>query len=221
MGLHGRLSNIPARYLNYNVGWQDDDYLLEISGKMRQSRLFGENLTLQRRILTHLGSNKIQIEDVVTNEGFTPQPHMILYHFNIGFPLLSPDACLHIEVAETEPRGAEAAAGLADWMSFQPPMAGYHEQVFHHTPLADENGRAQIELKNPTLGMGLRWRYQKETLPHLFQWKMMGHGAYVLGVEAANSSGMKGRAAARESGDLPYLTPGECRRYELEVELFE
>ena len=49
----------------------------------------------------------------------------------------------------------------------------------------------------------------------------MGQGAYVLGVEPANSSGMKGRAAARESGDLPYLAPGESRHYELEVELFE
>ena len=58
-------------------------------------------------------------------------------------------------------------------------------------------------------------------LPHLFEWKMMGQGLYVLGVEPANISGMQGRAAARQSGDLPCLAPGEIRRYALEIEVVE
>jgi hypothetical protein len=207
--------------VNHHAGWQGESYVLEISGEVHQARLFGENLTLRRRILTQLGSNKIQLEDVVTNEGFAPQPHMILYHFNAGFPLLSPDASLQVEVSETAPRDAEAEKGLADWMRFQPPTPAYSEQVFHHTPVADSDGRVQINLHNPVLGLSLRWTYQKETLPHLFQWKMMGQGAYVLGIEPANCAGMHGRAAARESGDLPYLAPGESCRYELALEVFE
>lgn len=221
LGLHGRVSNLPARYVSHRTAWKGDEYELEVTGEVRQTRVFGENLVLRRRISTRLGSNRIRIEDVVTNEGFAPHPHMILYHFNLGFPLLNEDAQLHVEVEETVPRDADAETGLADWMNFQPPTRGYREQVFRHVPLADADGKVQVWLENPALGIGLQWTYDKTNLPYLFQWKMMGQGTYVLGVEPANSSGMRGRAAARESGDLPYLAPGESRRYELELEVVE
>jgi hypothetical protein len=221
LGLHGRVSNLPARQVSYRTAWKGDEYELEVSGEVWQTRVFGENLVLRRRISTRLGANSIRIEDEVSNEGFAPHPHMILYHFNLGFPLLSEHARLQVEVEETVPRDADAEAGLADWMNFQPPTEGYRELVFRHVPVTDAAGRVQVELQNPALGMGLRWTYDSLSLPHLFQWKMMGQGMYVLGVEPANSSGMGGRAAARESGDLPYLGPGESRRYELELEVIE
>src|SRR5262249_46807198 len=94
-GIHGRVGNLPARYVSYRAYWQGDEYEMEITGEVRQTRVFGENIVLRRRIATRLGSNQIQISDSVTNEGFSPQPHMILYHFNLGFPLLSPATQLH------------------------------------------------------------------------------------------------------------------------------
>lgn len=219
LGLHGRVSNLPARYVSYRTAWKDDEYELEITGEVRQTRVFGENLVLRRRISTSLGSNRILIEDVVANEGFAPCPHMILYHFNLGFPLLSENAQLRVEVEKTTPRDADAKAGLADCRRFQPPSEGYGQQLFHHVPVADADGKARVCLENPVLGIGLRWTYDLADLPDLFQWKMMGQGLYVLGIEPANCDGIMGRAAARESGDLPYLVPGESHRYALELEV--
>ncbi len=221
LGLHGRVSNLPARCVSYRTFWSGDEYELEVTGEVRQTRVYGENLVLRRRISTRLGSNKIWLEDTVTNEGYDPQPHMILYHFNLGFPLLSEEARLHVDVEETAPRDADAEAGLVDWDRFQPPTTRYREQVFRHVPVAGVDGRVEIELENPSLGLGLRWTYDKAHLPHLFQWKMMGKGMYLLGIEPANSSVMGGRAAARESGDLPYLEPGESRTYAIEVEVVD
>lgn len=220
LGQHGRVSNLPAQYVNYSAGWVGEEYELEISGEVRQTRVFGENLVLRRRITTRLGSSTIRIADVVTNEGFTPHPHMILYHFNLGFPLLSEDAELTVDAMETAPRDAEAAAGAEAWMRFQPPTAGYQEQVFRHRPKADVEGKVQVEVRNQRLGLGLRLSYDNANLPYLLEWKMMGEGMYVLGIEPANCSVMDGRAAAREQGDLPYLEPGESRQYELTIELF-
>jgi len=220
-GLHGRISNLPARAVGYRAYWEEDDYVLEIAGQVRQARVFGENLVLRRRISTRLGSNAMRIEDVVTNEGFAPQPHMILYHFNLGFPLVSEDTRLHLEAEQTVPRDADAEPGLAEWHTLQPPTAGYREQVFRHTPVADARGQVHVEVQNPALGLGLRWTYDKASLPHLFEWKMMGQGMYVLGIEPGNSSGIEGRAMARQRGDLPHLQPGESRRYTLEVTVLE
>jgi hypothetical protein len=161
------------------------------------------------------------LEDVVTNEGFSPQPHMILYHFNTGYPLLDETAHLKVKVDKTLAQDAEAESDLANWMNFQVPTQGYQQQVFHHLPAADRDGKVVIELINPTLNLGLRWTYLRASLPDLFQWKQMGQGIYVLGVEPSNCSGMGGRAAARASGDLPFLKAGESRRYEIEIEVFD
>lgn len=218
-GIHGRVGNLPAEQVATTESWHHDDYRLTIHGQVRQSRLFGENLVLRRSIWTELGESSLYVEDSVTNEGFTSQPHMVLYHCNLGFPLLDADSQLAINASETVARDAVAEAGLAEWGRFQPPTAGYAEQVFRHLVTPDADSMASATLHNPALNLGLTIRYSHDTLPHLFQWKQMGQGAYVLGLEPANSSAIEGRAVARQRDDLPYLEPGETRRYLLHFEI--
>ncbi len=219
--LHGRVGNLPAKPVNYRTWWQGDEYEMEVTGEVRQSRLFGENLVLCRRVSTRLGSSKIRIEDKVTNEGFSPTPHMILYHFNLGFPLLGPTSKLELAVQETIARDADAEAGLGDWNHFSQPTSGFREQVFRHTPLTGPDGLVRLSLINPEIKLSLMLTYDPSTLPHLFQWKMMGEGEYVLGIEPANSSAIEGRAIARQRDDLFMLTPGETRQYQLEIEILD
>ncbi|MEL6272607.1 MAG: aldose 1-epimerase family protein, partial [Chloroflexota bacterium] len=219
-GIHGRVGNIPAEQVSYFdqvIERPGDESLhpISINGLVRQSRLFGENLVLKRVISTGIGSNTIMVNDVVVNDGFAPQPHMMLYHCNLGFPLLSEHATLEIDSEETVPRDAEAEKGVDSWMQFQKPTPGYAEQVFRHKVRPYAKRMAQATLRNEQIGLALTIRYSHETLPHLFQWKQMGQGAYVLGIEPANSSAVEGRATARERDDLPMLEPGESRQYSL------
>ncbi len=218
-GLHGRISNHPASQVNYRTFWDGNDYKFEITGETRQAALFCENLVLRRRIATALASNRIRIEDIVTNEGFQSAPHMLLYYFNLGFPLVSEHTRLQLQSEETLPCDAVAQGGLAEWERFQSPTPGYQEQVFIHRPVAAENGLTSVELRNPQMGFGLRWTYKTADLPYLMEWKMMGEGAYVVGVEPANCNGLGGRASTRELGQLPLLAPGESRGYYIDVEV--
>jgi len=48
-------------------------------------------------------------------------------------------------------------------------------------------------------------------LPRMWQWRMLGPGMYLTGLEPANC-GLAGRAAEREAGTLEMLEPGESRR---------
>jgi hypothetical protein len=218
-GLHGRISNLPASQVNYRTFWAGDDYKLEITAEVRQAVLFGENLVLRRCISTALGSNRIRVEDNITNEGYEPAPHMLLYHFNLGFPLVSENSRLNLRTEETLPRDATAQSGLAEWDRFQPPTPGYQEQVFIHRPVTDKQGITTVEFSNPQIGFGLRWAYGTANLPYLMEWKMMGEGAYVVGVEPANCNGLGGRAATRELGQLPLLKAGERRDYQIDIEV--
>jgi hypothetical protein len=226
LGLHGRVSNLPAHSVGHRTYWSEGEesertYELEITGEVRQTRVFGENLTLRRRITSRLGSNAIHIQDTVTNEGFAPHPHMILYHFNLGFPLVSEDAALRLETTESIARDTDAEVGFAEWRQLQAPTPGYREQVFRHVPVTDDAGIACAEVENLNLGLGLRISYHRGQLPYLYQWKMMGEGMYVLGIEPANCGVIQGRAMARDQGVLPILAPGESRDYALKVEIIE
>lgn len=218
-GLHGRISNLPAGQLSYRAAWEGQEYRLQISAEVRQAALFGENLVLRRRITTALGSNQVAIEDTVSNEGFQPAAHMLLYHFNLGFPLVQTDTRLHLQAVETRPRTEIARQGLASWDHCQAPTPGYQEQVFIHHPAAGEDGLVHVELRHGESGLGLRWTYPFENLPYLMEWKMMGEGAYVLGVEPANCDGLAGREALDAAGQTPILNPGESRSYHLALEV--
>lgn len=221
LGQHGRISNIPAKALNYQTYWDDDAYQLVITGEMRQTRVYGENLVMRRRISTSMGSNKIQIEDTVTNEGFSPHPHMILYDVNLGFPLLSEDAHLKFEVKETFPWDDNAKKGMGEWMIFHPPVPYYQEQDFTHTPQANDEGWATCELVNPSLQLGLRLTFDQSTLPYLAEWKMMREGLYVLAIQPMNCNVWGGRAEVRKQNALPYLKAGESCSYAMEIEVIE
>lgn len=218
LGLHGRLSHLPARHVQVGEEWDGDECCFWVAGEVRQARLFAENLRLFRRISTWLGSNRLLIHDRVENLGSSSSPLMILYHINLGFPLLDEDCYLEAPEHPVRPRDSVAEPGLGEWMRFQPPTAGYREQVFYHDLPADQEGWAAIRLVNPRLGIWLRVRFQKATLPNLVQWKMMGQGEYVLGLEPANC-GVEGRSRDRERGTLQFLAPGEAREFQVEIEV--
>ncbi len=218
LGLHGRLSHLPARRVNTGETWDGDECIFWVEGQMRQTSVFGENLTLTRRVAINLGQNVIAIRDVVENFADAPSPLMILYHLNLGFPLLDASGYLVAEPHPVRARDPIAAAGLDAWHQLQSPTVGYHEQVFYHDLPADTNGWSRLAYVNPNLGLLFVIRSQPAQLPNLIEWKMMGHGTYVLGLEPANCL-VEGRSKERARGTLQFIQPGERREFDLEIEI--
>jgi hypothetical protein len=139
---------------------------------------------------------------------------------NLGYPLLSEDAELLIDPAKTTPRDDSAAKGMKEFRKFTTPQHCFTEQVFEHLMKAEDDGMAAVELKNRKAGVSLKIRFNTDTLPYLVQWKMMGEGDYVLGLEPSNSSG-RNRKQLREEHLLPELQPGESVVNKIEVILEE
>jgi hypothetical protein len=220
LGLHGRYSTIPAKQVSDLSQWVGDDYVMKIRGVAEEGFMFGNKLRLEREITTVAGTNIINITDTVTNFGFRPSPFTILYHMNMGYPLLSEDAELVIDPAQTLPRDDSAAMGLKEFRKFTMPQEGFKEQVFDHLMKADSKGMATVALQNKKLGISLKICFNTASLPYLVQWKMMGQGDYVLGLEPSNAPG-KNRKLLREENMLPELKPGECKVNTIEVILEE
>ncbi len=220
LGLHGRVAGTPAREVRWGGDWKDDDYFLWVEGTVRQVSMFGENIAVRRRISTWLSGTRFWIEDTVENRSFQPVPHMFLQHFNLGFPLV--DAGAHLELPEhtSEPRDKAAQVGFEGYNGFETPQSGYQEQVFYHYLQPDSAGQVEVRFINPNFdsgrGISAYWRYAQADYPVLAEWKMMGEGAYVVGIEPANCH-VEGRGAERSRGTLQTLQPFETRRYLIEV----
>ncbi|HSV32074.1 MAG TPA: aldose 1-epimerase family protein [Atribacteraceae bacterium] len=215
-GLHGRASYIPASNVYADGLWQGDDYLITVSGKVKEAVVFGDKLVLFRKIFTRLGEKSILIEDEVINEGWQDTPCMLLYHINVGYPILDEGSEYLVPVEKTVARDAQAADGEAEWNRFHAPQKEYFEKVYLHTPrtLADGNGAAL--LLNQTMELGFYAKFNTDALPYLTQWKMLGEGEYVLGIEPGNCFPL-GRKAERGAGRLVVLKPGQSWKVRLEL----
>jgi uncharacterized protein DUF4432 len=219
-GLHGRISYAPAARVAYGADWEGDEYLLWCEGQLREARLFGENLRLTRRITTRLGADSLTIEDRLENLGFAPEGVMLCYHINPGWPVVSAESELLVASERVDARDSRSEEGLGDVGRFGDPTPGFVEQVYRHTPRTDASGAATVALVNRAFdggrGFGVVIRFNTRELPWFWQWKQLGEGAYVVGLEPNNGHWF-GRSAARAEGLLQMLEPGETRRFRVEI----
>lgn len=220
LGLHGRLSNTPASGVETKTVWTGDRCVFRISGTVRESKLFSENLVLHREVEVELGSSTLTLRDVVKNEGFRRSPLMLLYHINLGWPLVDEGSELLLNAKSMAPRDDEAAKGAATATTIPSPVSGYNEQVFYHDLVAGRDGFASALVVNRKLQLGLFLQHRQHELPKFTQWKMVGEGEYVLGLEPA-TCWVQGRAKERERGTLQFLEPGEEREFIVRIGVLE
>jgi hypothetical protein len=222
LGLHGRISNISAENICTNCYWKDDEYLMEVSGTLRETKVFGNKYELRRKIMTSFSTPKIIVEDSVENIGFIRSPIMILYHVNIGYPVLDKTTKLLESKAKVIPRDKEAMKGYDEFNEFSEPIHQYNEQVFFHDIEPDSEGNANIALINEDFnngeGIGIWLKYNKDSLPFLVEWKQMGEGEYVCGIEPGNNKAI-GRVNEKKLGTLKFIKPGEIINYRLEFNI--
>jgi hypothetical protein len=221
LGAHGRISNIPADDISIYREWEEDEFIIKIRGKVRESVFYAENITLTRNIKVKMGENRIIINDIIENCGFDQQPFMLLYHFNFGHPLVSPESKLYHTRARVSARDNIALQGIDSYDAFHQPLHQYKEQVFFYN-MEPENDTVFACIYNENLngGLGVNLKYKKSQLQHFAQWKQMGEGDYVTALEPCTYPPL-GRAVARSKGELEFIQAGEKRHFDLEIGIID
>jgi hypothetical protein len=221
-GLHGRVAYIPARLRGYGVDWAGEGGLLWAEGEVRQATMFGENLLLRRRIEAEVGGRSLTVTDSVTSEGFHPTPHAMLYHVNVGWPVLAATARLMAPIRSTPFTAHDPAATAIGPIEQAPVQSGFVEQVYEHELSREPDGTGFAALVNPAFdgpggrGLGLLVEWDARAMPAFYQWQNLQEGNYVMGLEPATA-----HAGSREDwkrrGELLWLGHGERRDYRLNL----
>ncbi len=190
--------------------------MLFCEGIVKQSAVFGEDLHLVRRIEARVGETTFVIRDRVVNHGFYRTPHMLLYHFNVGYPVLA-ESSRYLAPIIHSPWAAHAAEYRGQATGYRrqgPPTVNFREQVWEHWMGADALGQVPVALVNDAVGLGFMVETAKAELPCYYQWQSFHAGQYTMGIEPSTNH-VLGKRFAEQRNELIWLEHDESRSYTL------
>ena len=210
--LHGTISHTPCENIGY---WTADDGI-HIKAVIRDASMFSHHLILEREYVVSLDKNEIKMTDKIENIGSKETPLEILYHCNMGYPLLDENAVIDIPSTEVIPRNDHAKSDMENCLKVEKPQNGYEEMCFYHAL----KGETQVSIYNNKIKKGLAIAYNADELKYFTQWKQMGEYEYVMGLEPGNCT-PDGRDVMRENGALEFLKPKESKTHTLTFKFTE
>lgn len=178
--LHGGFSSIPALITKEQMLIENDKIVLEVEGGICDAALFSKDIEVVRNYKIY--NNKIILTDKVINRAFIDQDIIMLYHFNLGYPMLDTCTRFSANISSTECRTENCV--LEKYNIMNEPIDKCFEEVFIHS--VDED-TANVEVENTKLKQKIRFSYGTKILKYLMEWKSMQSGDFVLGIEPATS----------------------------------
>lgn len=172
--LHGTLHNIPAQIIRAEC----DENGIIVEAIIRDTTLFGKNLVLKRKIFTAIGGGSVTLEDTLINEGYKTEEYCLLYHINVGYPMLDDGAKILADVESYTPRTAWAKQNEATMYEMSAPVPNQEESCYFL-----KLKKPEISLVHEKLGKKFTVSYSGDTLPYFVEWKSMASGDYALGLE--------------------------------------
>jgi hypothetical protein len=193
--LHGRMPFTPARVTAHGEDWDAPEPVLYAEGEVVEAAYGGDAFRLRRRIESPVGGRTLRVRDTVENLASSPSPHEMLYHFNLGWPVVRDGTTVSLDgkdllgpIAAPEPAPAPARA----WPCGSSP--------------------ARVAVDGPGDGSPkVEFAFETDTLGHLQLWRDLRANVGVFSVEPCTSG---------PEPDAPRnapLGPGERREYRMEV----
>lgn len=212
--LHGSIGNTPCEQAYF----LEENGELKVRGINKDETIFGRKLRLSREISVSTKENTFTITDTITNTGDKVEPVEILYHMNMGYPLLDEDSVITVPSTEVIPRDDHAAEDIENWAKMEKPTEHYQERCYYHKFEQSKGGCTTVSIAQPKINTKLSISFDAAELDGFVEWKMMGVRDYVLGLECGNCY-PDGRDVMRKTGMLKFLQPGESKTYTVAIKL--
>ncbi len=215
--LHGRIANLPASRLDIQVDVENG--ILDVIGVVTESRFLIYSLELQTRYRFRVGSPVIEIIDTVTNRSSQSGSMQLLYHINVGQPVLQSGSSVHAAYRSLAPRDARASESVDQWNQCDGPASGYQEQVYFLDPIGDESSWSEAMLASADGAFGFAVHFDTRTLPYMTLWKNTAsvEDGYVVGLEPGTGF-PNPRSFEEKNGRVVVLQGGESRTFRLKLQ---
>ncbi|HCS55318.1 MAG TPA: DUF4432 domain-containing protein [Planctomycetaceae bacterium] len=218
--LHGRIANLPATSVTLQLVETDGETEIVVRGTVSEATLFGQHLELVSEYRTVLNSNEVTITDCVTNRSGRGAELQLLYHINIGSPILEKGSIWHAPLKRLTPRDARATEELDTYSTYREPTTGYAEEAFFCKPITDSDGFTPVLLTNASQTEAVSLDFDTTSLPCLTIWKNTQSLAdgYCTGLEpGTNYPNFK--AQERREGRVVKLAAGASWKTSMKLSL--
>ena len=175
---HGSFHNIPSKIISAEA----DGKFLKIVACTEDTALFGKNLIMFRTVGTEIGSGTLSISDRLVNRGTDTEQYCLLYHVNLGFPMLDEGVKIISDTLSVAPRTERAAKMQGHRTVFLPPEDNAEECCYFITHKSPE-----ITAINEKMKIAFTLKYSSDTLPCFVQWNSNASGDYALGLEPSTT----------------------------------
>ena len=172
--LHGTFHNTPATITQAAC----DENGIIVEAIIRNTALFGKNLVMKRRVFSAIGGDAVTVEDTLVNEGFRDEEYCLLYHINVGYPMLDAGARVVADVQKCVARTEWAKQNMDTAFEIEQSVPNQEETCYFLTLKTPE-----ISLINEKINKKITVSYSNDTLPCFVEWKSMASGDYALGLE--------------------------------------
>lgn len=172
---HGRLHRTPSEIVEFKV----DEKGIRIVGVTKDAALFGPNLVLTRTIETAAGSDELRITDEIENQAYIDEAYSLLYHINLGYPLVDVGARVEAKLEESLPRNAWAEKHMAKMLEVESPIDNFEEVCYFH-----QTKDGVMSLVNRKLGKRFT---VKSSLRKFVEWKSRASGDFTVALEPCTS----------------------------------
>ena len=186
-GLHGRIANIPAKYVAVHVDAQPPHEII-VEGHVEETRVFGPQIRMKTRITTVPGSNQLVVRDEFENLKEQPVEMYLLYHWNFGPPFL--DAGSAVRGADRvghAPRrdGAGGARAVTTFTKPHSPASPSRCTTSSCTRGDSSSATTKVMLRNQQGDKGVVLEFRTDQLPAFTLWKNTAglRDGYVTGLE--------------------------------------
>ena len=176
--LHGTLHLKSAQLLHAEA----NETGVRIELIVRDGALFGKNLVLRRTYTATLGENTLHVTDTLANHGTRDEQYCLLYHVNVGYPMLDAGARIAAEIDCAEPRTPYAKKNQDTLYEISAPIDNEEESCYF-LKLSSPG----IALENEHVGKRFVLSYSMDTLSEFVLWKSPASGDYALGLEPSTT----------------------------------
>ncbi|MBQ7164951.1 MAG: DUF4432 family protein [Clostridia bacterium] len=155
---------------------------ITVEATIINSALFGKNLVMKRRITADIGGETIKLNDTLTNEAFVDGNYCVLYHVNLGYPMLDEGGKIVTDAASVTPRTPWAKEKFNEVFDITAPLPAQEETCYFI-----RLNKPEAAYINEKLGKKFLLKFSGNTLPCFVEWKSMASGDYALGLEPCSA----------------------------------
>ena len=198
---HGSFHNTPAQILRAECSEEG----IIVEAVIRDTEVCGKNLILRRTITSKIGSDRVSVVDRLSNEAYRDEKYCLLYHVNVGYPMMDAGAKIVGDITDCQPRTEWAEKKMKTAFQVEAPIPNFEETCYYF-----KLKKPEVSLVNETIGKKFTVSYSGDTLPEFLAWKSIASGDYAVGLEPTTT---------KLDGLFEYSTIGAGETLEFRVEL--